>query len=188
MSEFIKIIIQILIIDKKFFNNQKNFGEASIYFAILIILVSSLISLIPNTAFIEYMSLKFSLGKVEGPSLRSVIIISYSMWIIKAAYLYFVGVVMFPNNNTKCNFRKILILVGYSHIPMFLNALTINYSLLFILIITYIWYNISLIVGLNIILNYKNITKSILIVTAPFIILFIYILSTFGQGQVSIIS
>ena len=76
MSEFIKIIIQILIIDKKFFNNQKNFGEASIYFAILIILVSSLISLIPNTAFIEYMSLKFSLGKVEGPSLRAVIIIS----------------------------------------------------------------------------------------------------------------
>ena len=62
MSEFIKIIIQILIIDKKFFNNQKNFGEASIYFAILIILVSSLISLIPNTAFIEYMSLKFRLG------------------------------------------------------------------------------------------------------------------------------
>ena len=133
MSEFIKIIIQILIIDKKFFNNQKNFGEASIYFAILIILVSSLISLIPNTAFIEYMSLKFSLGKVEGPSLRSVIIISYIMWIIKAAYLYFVGVVMFSNNNTKCDFRKILILVGYSHIPMFLNALTINYSLLFIL-------------------------------------------------------
>ena len=122
MSEFIKIIIQILRIDKKFFNNPKNFGEASIYFAILIILISSLISLIPNTVFIEYMSLKFSLGRVEGPSLRSVIIISYSMWIIKAAYLYFVGVIMFPNKNTKCNFRKILILVGYSHIPMFLNA------------------------------------------------------------------
>jgi|TARA_B100001540_G_scaffold277191_1_gene264521 hypothetical protein len=188
MSEFIRIIIQILKIDKKFFSNQKNFGEASIYFAILIILISALISLIPNTAFIEYMSLKFSLGKVEGPSLRSVIIISYSMWIIKAAYLYFAGVIMFPNKNTKCNFRKILILVGYSHIPMFLNVLTINYSLLFLLIITYIWYNISLIVGLNIILNYKNIVKSILIVTAPFFILFIYLLSIFSQGQVHTIS
>ena len=188
MSEFIRIIIQILKIDKKFFINQKNFGEASIYFAILIILISALISLIPNTAFIEYMSLKFSLGKVEGPSLRSVIIISYSMWIIKAAYLYFAGVIMFPNKNTKCNFRKILILVGYSHIPMFLNVLTINYSLLFLLIITYIWYNISLIVGLNIILNYKNIVKSILIVTAPFFILFIYLLSIFSQGQVHTIS
>ena len=188
MSEFIRIIIQILKIDKKFFSNQKNFGEASIYFAILIILISALISLIPNTAFIEYMSLKFSLGKVEGPSLRSVIIISYSMWIVKAAYLYFAGVIMFPNKNTKCNFRKILILVGYSHIPMFLNVLTINYSLLFLLIITYIWYNISLIVGLNIILNYKNIVKSILIVTAPFFILFIYLLSIFSQGQVHTIS
>ena len=188
MYEFIRIIIQILKIDKKFFSNQKNFGEASIYFAILIILISALISLIPNTAFIEYMSLKFSLGKVEGPSLRSVIIISYSMWIIKAAYLYFAGVIMFPNKNTKCNFRKILILVGYSHIPMFLNVLTINYSFLFLLIITYIWYNISLIVGLNIILNYKNIVKSILIVNSPFFILFIYLLSIFSQGQVHTIS
>ena len=188
MSEFIKIIIQILKIDKKFFNNSKNFGEASIYFAILIILISSLISLIPNTAFIEYMSLKFSLGKIEGPSLRSVIIISYSMWIVKAVYLYFVGVIMFPNKNTKCNFRKILILVGYAHVPMFLNVLTINYSLLFLLIITYIWYNISLIVGLNIFLNYKNITKSFLVVMTPFIIFIIYFLSLFSQGQVNTIS
>ncbi len=188
MSEFIKIIIQILKIDKKFFNNSKNFGEASIYFAILIILISSLISLIPNTAFIEYMSLKFSLGKIEGPSLRSVIIISYSMWVVKAVYLYFVGVIMFPNKNTKCNFRKILILVGYAHIPMFLNVLTINYSLLFLLIITYIWYNISLIVGLNIFLNYKNITKSFLVVMTPFIIFIIYFLSLFSQGQVNTIS
>jgi len=188
MSEFIKIIIQILRIDKKFFNSQKNFGEASIYFAILIILISSLISLIPNTAFIEFMSLKFNLGRVEGPSLRSVIIISYIMWIIKASYLYFVGVIIFPNKNTKCNFRKILILVGYAHIPMFLNILTINYALLFLLIITYIWYNISLIVGLNIILNYKNTTKSFLIVMGPFIIFLIYFLSVFGQGQVHTIS
>ena len=120
--------------------------------------------------------------------LSTVLPLEFLIWFIKSAYLYLVGVIMFPSKNTKCSFRKILILVGYSHIPMFLNALTINYSLLFILIITYIWYNISLIVGLNIILNYKNITKSILIVTAPFIILFIYLLSTFGQGKVSVIS
>ena len=121
-------------------------------------------------------------------SLRSVIIISYSMWVVKAVYLYFVGVIMFPNKNTKCNFRKILILVGFALIPMFLNVLTINYSLLFLLIITYIWYNISLIVGLNIILNYKNITKSFLVVMTPFIIFIIYFLSLFSQGQVNTIS
>ena len=59
---------------------------------------------------------------------------------------------------------------------------------LFLLIITYIWYNISIIVGLNIILNYKNITKSVLIVMAPFIIFLIYFLSILGQGQVNTIS
>ena len=188
LREFIKIIIQILRIDKKFFNNSKNFGEASIYFAILIILIGSLISIIPNSAFMEYMGLKFSLGQIEGPSLRSVIIISYITWIIKSAYLYFVGVIIFPNKNTKCNFRKILILVGYAHIPMFFNILTINYSLLFLVIITYIWYNISLIAGLNIILNYKNLTKSTLVVMAPLIIFIVYFLSMFGQGQVNTIS
>ena len=188
LREFIKIIIQILRIDKKFFNNSKNFGEASIYFAILIILIGSLISIIPNSAFMEYMGLKFSLGQIEGPSLRSVIIISYSMWVVKAVYLYFVGVIMFPNKNTKCNFRKILILVGYAHIPMFFNILIINYSLLFLVIITYIWYNISLIAGLNIILNYKNLTKSTLVVMAPLIIFIVYFLSMFGQGQVNTIS
>ena len=188
LREFIKIIIQILRIDKKFFNNSKNFGEASIYFAILIILIGSLISIIPNSAFMEYMGLKCSLGQIEGPSLRSVIIISYITWIIKSAYLYFVGVIIFPNKNTKCNFRKILILVGYAHIPMFFNILTINYSLLFLVIITYIWYNISLIAGLNIILNYKNLTKSTLVVMAPLIIFIVYFLSMFGQGQVNTIS
>ena len=188
LREFIKIIIQILRIDKKFFNNSKNFGEASIYFAILIILIGSLISIIPNSAFMEYMGLKFSLGQIEGPSLRSVIIISYITWIIKSAYLYFVGVIIFPNKNTKCNFRKILILVGYAHIPMFFNILIINYSLLFLVIITYIWYNISLIAGLNIILNYKNLTKSTLVVMAPLIIFIVYFLSMFGQGQVNTIS
>ena len=187
MSEFIKIIIQILIIDKKFFNNQKNFGEASIYFAILIILVSSLISLIPNTAFIEYMSLKFSLGKVEGPSLRSVIIISYSMWIIKAAYLYFVGVTLFPNKKTNCNFRKIIILVAFAQSPLLLNFIVINQVFLFFILISYVWYNISLIIGLNIILNYDNYFKTTLISLAPQIIFFLYILSLF-QGANGVMS
>ena len=188
MSDFIKILIQILRLDKKFFNNSKNFGEASIYFALLIILIGSLISIIPNSAFIEFMSLKFGLGKIQGPTLRSVLFAKFLIWFIKSAYLYLVGVIMFPSKNTKCSFRKILILVAYSHIPMFLNIFTINYSVLFLVVITYIWYNISLVIGLNIILNYKNLTKSIIVVIAPFVIFMIYLLSMLGQGQMITIS
>ena len=188
MSEFIKILIQILRIDKKFFNNSKNFGEASIYFALLIIIIGSLISIIPNSAFIEFMSLKFGLGKIQGPTLRSVLFAKFLIWFIKSAYLYLVGVIMFPSKNTKCSFRKILILVGYAHVPMFLNIFTVNYSVLFLVVITYIWYNISLVVGLNIILNYKNLTKSIIVVIAPFVIFMIYSLSIIGQGQMMTIS
>jgi len=188
MSDFIKILIQILKLDKKFFNNSKNFGEASIYFALLIILIGSLISIIPNSAFIEFMSLKFGLGKIQGPTLRSVLFAKFLIWFIKSAYLYLVGVIMFPSKNTKCSFRKILILVGYAHVPMFLNIFTVNYSVLFLVVITYIWYNISLVIGLNIILNYKNLTKSIIVVIAPFVIFMIYLSSMLGQGQMITIS
>tara|TARA_B100001123_G_scaffold306112_1_gene341994 strand:+ start:268 stop:834 length:567 start_codon:yes stop_codon:yes gene_type:complete len=188
MSDFIKILIQILRLDKKFFNNSKNFGEASIYFALLIILIGSLISIIPNSAFIEFMSLKFGLGKIQGPTLRSVLFAKFLIWFIKSAYLYLVGVIMFPSKNTKCSFRKILILVGYAHVPMFLNIFTVNYSVLFLVVITYIWYNISLVIGLNIILNYKNLTKSIIVVIAPFVIFIIYSLSILGQSQMMTIS
>ena len=53
MSEFIKIIIQILRIDKKFFINSKNFGEASIYFAILIIVLAATAPAIPSNIIIK---------------------------------------------------------------------------------------------------------------------------------------
>ena len=185
---FFKILIQIIKIDKKFFKNSKNFGEASIYFAIIIILFNSLISLIPNTAFIDYMSLNFKLGKVEGPSLRSVVMFSFILWFVKATYVFLVGVILFPSNNTMCNFRKTLILVGFTHVPMFFNLLIINPSLLPFIIITYTWYNISLIVGINIVYSYNNLFKSSLIVLAPFIILLIYFASIIIPGQSNIIS
>ena len=72
--------------------------------------------------------------------------------------------------------------------PMFLNIFTVNYSVLFLVVITYIWYNISLVIGLNIILNYKNLTKSIIVVIAPFVIFMIYLSSMLGQGQMITIS
>ena len=188
MSEFINILWRIAKIDKRFFGNNRNFGDASIYFAILIILISSLISLIPNKAFIEYMSFNFGLGNVKGPSLRFVLFFSYLFWIIKTTYLYFIGVIIFPNRNTKCNFRKVLVLVGYAQVPLFFNLLVIDSSLLILLFFTYIWYNVSLIVGLNIILSYNNFFKSSIIVLAPLIIFFIYLLSLLTPLQLNTIS
>jgi hypothetical protein len=93
--------------------------------------------------------------------------------------LYFVGAILFPGKSTNCNFRKVLILVGLAHAPLILNIVIINKVLLPLMFINYIWYNLTLIVGLNVVLNYKNIFKSTIIVLDPMIILFLYTLKQF---------
>ena len=184
LNEFLNIIIKSIRLDKSLYRNNKNFGEASIYFAVSIILIGSIISIIPNSSFLNYMSLNFNLGQVKGPSLKAVIISSFLMWVLKSIYLYFVGVVLFPNKKTKCNFRKIIILVAFAQSPLLLNFIVFNQIFLFFIIVTYVWYNVSLIIGLNIILNYENYIKTTLISLAPQIIFILYILSLFqGNGN-----
>ena len=64
LNEFLSIIIKSIRLDKSLYSNNKNFGEASIYFAVSIILIGSIISIIPNSSFLNYMSLNFNLGQV----------------------------------------------------------------------------------------------------------------------------
>ncbi len=185
LSEIFKIIISILKLDKNFFKDKKNFGQASIYFAILLILIGAIISIIPNSSFLTYMGSHFELGIIKGPSLRVIIITSLVMWFIKTTYLFFVGTILFPSVKTSCGYRKILILVAYCQVPLFLNLIIISPILLYLAIVTYCWYNISLIIGLKIILNYDGYLKTTLISLAPQIIFFLYIFSIFQTSSVS---
>ena len=109
--------------NKNFFKNKKNFDQASIYFAILLILIGAIISIIPNSSFLIFMSSNFDLGVIKGPSLRVVIITSIFVWFIKTTYLFFVGTILFPSKKTDCNYRKLLILVAYCQVPLFINIL-----------------------------------------------------------------
>ena len=185
LTEIFRILINVLKIDKNFFKDNKNFGEASIYFAILLIIIGALISIVPNGSFLAYMGSQFNIGPVQGPSLRVVLITSLIMWFLKTTYLFFVGTILFPSKKTNCNYRKIFILVAYCQVPLFLNILILNQIFLFWAVITYIWYNISLIVGLKIFLNYDGYVKSILVSLAPQIIFLMYILSVFQANNVN---
>ena len=186
LAEFLSIILRSIKLDKSLYKDNKNFGEASIYYAILIILLGSIISIIPNSSFLNYMNLNFNLGVIKGPTLKAVMLSSFIMWVLKTTYLYFVGVVLFPNKNTNCNFRKTLILVGLVQTPLIFNFLAFNQIMLPLIFITYIWYNICLIVGINIIYNYKNIIKSALLALAPLIFFLLYILSNFAGGSATL--
>ncbi len=186
-GEFLNIIFKSIKLDKSLYKDSKNFGEAAIYYALLIILIGSIISIIPNSSFLNYMNLKFDLGTIKGPSLKAIIISSFIMWIVKTTYLYFVGVILFPNKKTNCNFRKMIILVAFAQSPLLLNFIVFNNVFLFFIIISYAWYNISLIIGLNILLSYNNYIKTTLISLAPQVIFFIYLVSLFQvqSGTVS---
>ena len=188
LSEFLKIIIKSIRLDKSLYNENRNYSEASIYFAIVVILLTAIIGIVPGTAMLEFFSSSFNVNDLHGPSLRSVIITSLVVWVIKTVYLYFVGVILFPSKTTKSTFRNILITVGYAHAPMVFNVLILDYRLLYLMFIPYIWYNITLIVGINEILKYKNYFKSTIIVTAPIIILLLLTfmqLSNFRMGTIS---
>ena len=177
LSEFLNIIFKSLKLDGSLYNNKKNFTEASIYFALIIILLTSIVSLIPGSVFIQYMTNTYGLTGVKGPSFRSVLISSLIVWVIKTGYLYFVGVVLFPSNSTKCSFRKLLITVAYAYSPFIFYIFIIDIKLIYFTFIPYIWYCITLIIGLKHVLNYENFIKPSIISLAPQILLLAWILS-----------
>lgn len=189
LSHLLNIFFRIIKIDRSFYKDNRNFGEAAIYFSISIVLIVSIVGIVPNNVFLNYMSEEFNLGYINAPSIRSIIFGAFILWIIKTAYLYFVAVILFPNKKTECNFRKMFILVGFAQAPFIFNIFAFNTFLLSILFVSYIWYNLALIIGLNIILNYKSVVKSTIVVLGPFIIVFIYIfLNLMATGQVNTIS
>ena len=188
LGEFLNIVFKSIKLDKTLYSDNRNFGEASIYYAITIILITSLISIIPGTAFINHMSSIFGINDAKGPSLRSILIMNFSVWIIKTAYLYFIGVVIFRSKLTSCSFRKLLILVAFANVPFIFYIFIFNINLIYFTFIPYIWYCLSLIIGLNIALKYNNYLKSAIISLAPQLLFLIWILSQFSNVNTGTLS
>ena len=176
-NEFFNIVFKSIKLDSSLYIDKKNYTEASIYFALVIILLVSIISLIPGSVFFQYMNNLIGLNELKGPSFRSVLISSLIVWIIKTGYLYFVGVVLFPSSSTKCSFRKLLITVAYAHSPFIFYIFIIDIKLIYFTFIPYIWYCVALIIGLRNVLNYENYFKPTIISLAPQILLLLYFLS-----------
>ena len=68
LSLFLNIISRSLKLDKSLYGNKKLFGEIGIYFANILILITSIISIIPNEVVLNWMSLNFNLGMI-GPNM-----------------------------------------------------------------------------------------------------------------------
>ena len=71
----------------------------------------------PGSIFLKFMGGVFGSSNILGPHKICYCYINYCVG-NKTAYLYFVGVVLFPSKGTKCNYRKILVTVGLLSAPL----------------------------------------------------------------------
>ena len=185
-AEFLNIIIGSLKLDKTLYKDNRNFGEAAIYFAISIIIITALISIIPNNVLLNFASLY--LGEIRPPRLLTIIITAGFTWFLKSLYLFAVGLIMFPKKQIKSGFKKTLITVGFAHSPFIFYFLILDVKLIFLTLIIYLWYSATLIEGINQVYQFNSIFKSTVIVLAPIIILIIYSFYYLANVQSGVVS
>ena len=158
-SEFLNIIFKSLKLDKNLYKNNKNFGEAAIYFAGLIMILDGVAGAVAANTFV-----KTSIG-ISG-------LTAILTWLVWAILIYVVGVKIFPDKESNVPFKKVLIGVGYAHAPGLLRFFAVAPELVIpIIFLTQFWIFASLIISTRQVLNLRSNLKSFGIVFLSFLII-----------------
>ena len=158
-AEFLNIIFSSLKLDRNLYRNSKNFGEAAIYFAGLIMILDGVAGAVAANTII-----KTSIG-ISG-------ITAIFTWLVWAIFIYVIGVKIFPDKETNVPFKKILIGVGYAHAPGLIRFFAVTPELVVpIIFLTQFWIFASLIIATKQILNLKSNFKSFGVVFLSFLII-----------------
>ena len=160
-GEFLNIVFQSLKLDKNLYKNNKNFGEAAIYFAGLIIILGGVAGAIAANTIIKTPIAMSGLTQIFN-------------WLIWSILIYVIGVKIFPDKSTKVPFKKVLISVGYANAPGLLRFFAVTPELMIpIVIISQFWILASLIISTKQILNLNSNFKSFAIILLSFLIIVI---------------
>ena len=158
-AEFFNIVFSSLKLDKNLYRNNKNFGEAAIYFAGSIMILDGVAGAVAANTII-----KTAIG-ISG--LTAII-----TWLIWALFIYVIGVKIFPDKETNVSFKKVLIGVGYAHAPGLIRFFAVTPELVIpIIFLTQFWIFASLIISTKQILNLKSNFKSLGVVFLSFLII-----------------
>ena len=158
-GEFLSIIVRSIKLDKTLYKDNKNFGEAAIYFAGLIIILDGIAGAVAANTIIK--------TAIALSGLTSIL-----TWFIWTLFIFVVGVKLFPDKETKVSFKKILIGVGFAHGPGLLRFFAITPDLMIpIIFLTQLWIFAGLIISTKQILNLKSNLKSFGIVFLSFLII-----------------
>ena len=158
-AEFLSIVFKSIKLDKSLYSDSKNFGEASVYFAGLIMILDGIAGGVAANTVIK--------TAVAMSGLTAII-----TWFVWALFIYVIGVKLFPDKETKIPFKKILIGVGYAHSPGLLRFFAVTPDLMIpIIFLTQFWIFAGLIISTKQILILKSNFKSFGIVFLAFLII-----------------
>ena len=158
-AEFLNIIARSLKLDKTLYKDNKNFGEAAIYFAGLIMILDGVAGAVAANTIIN--------TAIAMSGLTAII-----TWLVWSLFIFVIGVKLFPDKDKKVPFKKILVGVGYAHAPGLVRFFAITPELMIpIIFLTQFWIFAGLIISTKEILNLKSNLKSFGIVFLSFLII-----------------
>tara|TARA_B100000902_G_scaffold396435_1_gene457433 strand:- start:11756 stop:12298 length:543 start_codon:yes stop_codon:yes gene_type:complete len=158
-GEFLNIIFRSIKLDKSLYSDNKNFGEASIYFAGLIMILDGIAGAIAANTIIK--------TAIAMSGLTAII-----TWFVWAIFIYVIGVKLFPDKQTNVPFKKVLTAVGFAHAPGLLRFFAVTPELMIpIIFLTQFWIFAGLIISTKQILNLKSNFKSFGVIFLSFLII-----------------
>ena len=158
-AEFLNIIFKSIKLDKTLYSDNKNFGEASIYFAGIIMILDGIAGAVAANTIIK--------TAIAMSGLTAIV-----TWLIWAIFIFVIGVKLFPDKQTKVTFKKVLVAVGFAHAPGLIRFFALTPELMIpIIFLTQIWIFAALIISTKQILNLKSGFKAFGIVFLSFLII-----------------
>ena len=158
-GEFLNIIFKSIKLDKSLYSDSKNFSEASIYFAGLIIILDGVAGAVAANTIVK--------TAIAMSGLTAIL-----TWFIWAILIFVIGVKLFPDKQNSVPFKKVLIAVGFAHAPGLLRFFAVTPDLMIpIILLTQFWIFAALIISTKQILSLKSNLKSFGIVFLSFLIM-----------------
>ena len=158
-GEFLNIVFKSIKLDKTLYTDNKNFGEASVYFAGLIMILDGIAGAVAANTVIQ--------TAVAMSGLTSIL-----TWLVWAIFIYVIGVKLFPDKKTKVPFKKVLTAVGFAHAPGLLRFFAVTPNMMIpIIFLTQFWIFAGLIISTRHVLDLKSNIKSFGIVFLSFLII-----------------
>ena len=158
-GEFLDIVFKSIKLDRTLYIDNKNFGEASVYFAGLIMLLDGIAGAVAANTIIK--------TAVAMSGLTSIL-----TWLVWAMFIYVIGVKLFPDKKTKVPFKKVLTAVGFAHAPGLLRFFAVTPNMMIpIIFLTQFLIFAGLIISTKHVLGLKSNIKSFGIVFLSFLII-----------------